>query len=71
MSVNEANVFQSKCSPGNECRLTVENAIQVKDIKEDIQEMKSDIKKLVWGGGAALIIMLANWVWQLATRSAT
>lgn len=66
MSVQEANVFQSKCSPGNECRLTVENATQTLDIKEDVREMKSDIKKLVWGGGAALILMLANWLWQAA-----
>lgn len=66
MSVNESNVFQSKCSPGNECRLTVENATQIQDIKEDVREMKSDIKKLVWGGAATLIFMLANWLWQAA-----
>ncbi len=69
-----AEKYHPKCTPGNECRLTVENATEIQNIKDDIAEIKEDvkdirkeIKTIVYGVAASVILILLNWVWQLAT----
>jgi len=67
-------VFHTKCTPGNECRMTVENSIKIegievdmKEIKEDVKDIRKEIKTIVYGVAASVILILLNWVWQLAT----
>lgn len=64
-----------RCAPGNECRLTVENATEIRSLKDDLSEVKADVKeikklidKLVYGVAGSVILLLLNWVWQLARK---
>ncbi len=65
MSVTAA---PGRCSPGNECRLTVENAAEIKGLKEDVQYIRDKVDKIVLGVAGSTILLLVSFVWQLATK---
>lgn len=58
----------SRCSPGNECRLTVENATEIKSLKEDVTYMRDRIDKVFYGVAGSVILLLLNWLWQFLRK---
>lgn len=61
----------SRCSPGNECRLTVENATKIESMESVTAEIKADIKgiyKWLMGLMGGMIVSLLLLVTDIIIR---